>query len=456
MRIVHAIHDFLPAHRAGSEIYALELCRALARRHDVTIMCAEYDRARSHGTVVWREVEGLPVAEIINNWRARSFADTYASRAINRSLSRVLERIRPDVLHVHNLLNLSFDLPALARARGIPSVATLHDYTLVCPSGGQRVHMAEQHVCIDIDTARCARCFPQSPFYRQISGWDLPDSIRQSSTFIKLTQVMARHAPQKFESIRRRAQPDIRVTTSDVERRLRKARAVLEQIDLVVGPSAALGSEYLRLGLPAEKLVVSDYGFAPLTPARRSPSSRLRVGFVGTLVWHKGAHILIDAIRGVPADRMEVKIFGNLDHFPDYVSDLRAQAAGLPVCFMGGFDGNRTAEVYAQLDVLVVPSLWPENSPLVIHEAFMAGVPVVGARQGGIPELVTHGVNGLTYDAYSSADLRAALERLLDEPALLERFRHKLPEVKSIEQDAEAWESRYHGLVTKGVGARQT
>ena len=73
--------------------------------------------------------------------------------------------------------------------------------------------------------------------------------------------------------------------------------------------------------------------------------------------------------------------------FPEYAAGLRAQAAGLPVRFMGAFDRERTADVYAQIDVLVVPSLWLENSPLVIHEAFMAGVPVVGARIGGIADL---------------------------------------------------------------------
>jgi glycosyltransferase involved in cell wall biosynthesis len=117
---------------------------------------------------------------------------------------------------------------------------------------------------------------------------------------------------------------------------------------------------------------------------------------------------------------------------------------------MGGFDEARIAEVYASLDVLVFSSLWPENSPLVIHEAFMAGVPVVGAREGGIPGLVTHGANGLLYDAYSPDDLAAALQRLRDEPALLGRFAAALPAVKSIEQDAAEWEAVYEGL-----GARQ-
>ncbi len=89
---------------------------------------------------------------------------------------------------------------------------------------------------------------------------------------------------------------------------------------------------------------------------------------------------------------------------------------------MGAFDNAEAAAVYADIDVLVVPSLWPENSPLVIHEAFMAGVPVVGARQGGIPGLVTHDVNGLLYDAFSPSALAAALRTLIDDPERVRRL----------------------------------
>ncbi len=169
LHVLHVIHDFLPRHRAGSEIYAFELCRELARQHHVTVLCAEYDPSRPHGLVAWRVHEGLPVVEIVNNWRCTSFQDTYRSPIVTEQIAHVLRAVQPDVVHVHNLLNLSFDLPGLARARGMPIIATLHDYTLVCPSGGQRLHAAEQHVCDVIDIDRCARCFPESPFHAQLA-----------------------------------------------------------------------------------------------------------------------------------------------------------------------------------------------------------------------------------------------------------------------------------------------
>ena len=170
MRILHAIHDFLPRHRAGSEIYACELARELNKRADVFILAAEYDPTTAHGTIRWRAHDGLTVVELVNNWEFRQFEDTYSSERINAQLRHVLDATNPDVVHVHNLLNLSFDLPRIARERGIATVATLHDYTLVCASGGQRVHVADAHVCTTIDAERCARCFQESVFSRQLAA----------------------------------------------------------------------------------------------------------------------------------------------------------------------------------------------------------------------------------------------------------------------------------------------
>ena len=455
MNVLHAIHDFLPRHQAGSEIYAFELCRAQSARHHVTLLCAEYDPARAHGLVVWRMHEGLPVVEIVNNWQGGTFESTYRSPRMGEQIEHLLGAIQPDVLHVHNLLNLTFDLPSLARARGIPVVATLHDYTLVCPSGGQRVHRAEAHVCRTIDTTRCARCFPQSPFQGQRAFGAMSRDGRRQGALYRAAVGVRKRAPWLFSQVARAVQRGAvpSLTESDIAARLAAAKRVFDDVDLFVAPSQSMADEFTRLGVPASKMRVSDYGFAPLdtlgaTPPRDSRAP-LRIGYAGTLVWHKGVHVLLDAVRRLPAGSFDVALFGSVDVFPDYVASLRAQARDLPVRFMGGFRREDAADVYARMDVLVVPSLWLENSPLVIHEAFMAGVPVVGARMGGIAELVTDGVNGLTYDASSPGDLADALRRLIDRPDRLDEFRRALPAVKTIDQDVREWESVYSDVVAK-------
>jgi glycosyltransferase involved in cell wall biosynthesis len=445
MRLLHAIHDFLPRHRAGSEIYAFELARELSRRADVFMLAAEYDPSVPHGTIRWRSYEGLVVIEIVNNWQCDGFDETYKSERINAQLRHVLDATCPDVLHVHNLLNLSFDLPRIAKQRGAATVATLHDYTLVCPSGGQRVHVAESHVCDFIDADRCARCFAQSPLARQMHAAKATRGI--TGRFLGRTGRAAfKVAPGLASSILQTVNGS-EITDGDIRRRLGYARQVFESIDVFVAPSRSMADEFCKLGLARDRIQISDYGFRPASctaarSRRAAEGERLRIGFVGTLVWHKGAHVLIDATKKLRG-QYEVQIHGDPSVFPDYVAALRKAATSSAVVFANGFDRDRVADVYEGLDVLVVPSLWPENSPLVIHEAFMHKVPVVAARVGGIPELVGHEINGLLYEPFNTESLAAALQKLIDDRDLVARLSARVSTVKSIEQDAREWEERY-------------
>lgn len=451
MRVLHAIHDFLPRHRAGSEIYALHLCRELAGRHDVTVLCADYDPHQPHGHVTWRLYEGLPVVEITNNWQCGRFVETYRAPAIAERLDHVLRAIQPDVVHVHNLLNLSFDLPLLARRRGASVVATLHDYTLLCASGGQRVHVAEQHVCHEIDTQRCARCFKQSPFGAQVALGRLAGRAAIAPAF-DVAATLARRFPRTIGRLANRVGriPALSVSARDLDDRLAAGRAVFEHVDAVVAPSASIASEFARFGMPTAKMRTMDYGFVPIARRRTSASSsRLRIGYVGTLVWHKGVHALIDAVRALPPTAYALKVFGDVAVFPEYVADLRTRARGLPVQFEGTFDQRDVSDVYRQFDVLVVPSLWLENSPLVIHEAFMAGVPVVAARIGGIADLIEHGRTGLLYDPNDAGALEAALRSLMETPRRLEDLTvgvQTRTRVRSMTEDANAWDVIYRDV----------
>lgn len=478
LRILQTIHDFLPRHRAGSEIYAAELGRELARRHHVTLLCAEYDPNRAHGQLTWRVHDGLPVVEMVNNWVCRTFADGYRSPELTARIGQVMDAVEPDVVHAHSFLNLSFDLAAEARKRHIPVVATLHDYTLVCPSGGQRLHRADAHVCHTIDTERCVRCFQQSPFHTQMAVGPAARAVAASGVLRRVVGLARHTAPEFFQSVARAAGAARRlsVTEADIVERLAQARRLFDLVDLFVAPSASIGRQFEALGLDARKIRVSDYGFRPL-PAPPRPRQvadghanegatatswnaegvagqrrPLRIGFVGTLVWHKGAHVLLEAVRRLPADAYQVLLCGDTGVFPDYVAELRRAATGLPVLFAGAFDRSATAAIYAQFDVLVVPSLWLENSPLVIHEAFQAGVPVIGARLGGIADLVQDGVNGSLYDADSPDSLARALEAVLANPARLDGWARRLPAVKSIAEDALEWEHAYvHAIDARRV-----
>jgi len=457
VRVLHAIHDFLPRHQAGSEIYAFELCRALQSRHHVTVVSAEFDVWRRHGSVRWRVYDGLPVVEIVNNWACASFEETYRSPVTTRRLAQVLRAVQPDILHVHSLMNLSFDLPELARSRGIPVVATLHDYSLVCAAGGQRIHRADAHLCHTIDPQRCARCVPESPVHQQMSFAAIARATGAPGLLRRAALAAARRLPRIAERARRAAaRAAVPVTAPEIEARLAAARRTFDHVDLFVAPSASLAGEFELLGVPSEKLRVSDYGLAQLArPVWRRPAAPLRIAYVGTIVWHKGVHTLIDAVRRLPHDAYQLTIFGDPEVSPDYSDTLRRSAEGLPVGFAGPFPRARAAEIYAQIDLLVVPSLWLENSPLVIHEAFMAGVPVIGARIGGIRDLVADRWNGVLFEPGDAGSLEQALRPLVDDAARVAQLAANVPLVKSIDEDARQWADIYTELACAPEAAAQ-
>jgi glycosyltransferase involved in cell wall biosynthesis len=227
-----------------------------------------------------------------------------------------------------------------------------------------------------------------------------------------------------------------------VAERLERVRAACESVDLFLAPSAFLQAKMLEFGLPAERLVRSDYGVPPAAgvSARTPTDAGVRFGYVGTLAPHKGVHLAIEAFHKLrppvagPGPRL--KIHGNATWFPAYVKRLQALAA-------------HTGEAFAGLDVLLVPSLWWENAPLTIHEAALMGVPVLAADFGGMAEFVREGVNGRLFRRGDAADLARLMQEIVDRPADLEALRTPAFALKTIAEDAAGLEREYLRLVDR-------
>jgi hypothetical protein len=166
----------------------------------------------------------------------------------------------------------------------------------------------------------------------------------------------------------------------------------------------------------------------------------------------KAPHVLLEAFAGLPPGAATLDVHGAhaAYHGDDsYRSRLAPLLDQQGVRVHGPIPHDRVPVALASLDVLVVPSIWPEVSPLVIDEAFLAGIPVVASRIGGIPERVAHEVNGLLCEPGSVPSLRSALRRLIDEPALLTALRCGIPSVRAIEDDA-AWTRQLYATCLEG------
>jgi GT2 family glycosyltransferase/glycosyltransferase involved in cell wall biosynthesis len=440
MRILVIVHTFPPASEAGSEIYARDLARALHRRHgdQVLVIARESDAARDEYSVRIDRCDELTVAWINNTFAVtRGFEDSYRNERLGAIAERIVDDFSPDVAHIHHLTCLSTAIPEVLSARRIPIVLTLHDYWLMCHRG--QLLDRDGRVCEGPGSGGCGNC------------------IGPEAGIGAMAQLRATVPVRAPAALVRRVAPLVSspAAAADQERRrIAHMRDMCAHITRFLAPSRAIGDRFVAFGVPAGRMAVSPYGFdrAPFRNVPRTTSTRLRLGFLGSMMISKAPHVLLQAASRLPSGSVSVDFFGpSMPYHGDdgYRSHLTALSSAEHVRVHGAIPHARVADVLASLDVLVVPSIWPENSPLVIGEAFMAGVPVVASRTGGIPEVVDEGRNGLLFAPGDAEDLARVLATLVNDRVLLSRLRDGAAStrVRSIEDDAEGMRRLYTSLI---------
>lgn len=228
----------------------------------------------------------------------------------------------------------------------------------------------------------------------------------------------------------------------------------INRVDRVLAPTRFMEKTLVRNGLDPKIVDFMPYGLNVKSFEKKAPkerSERLRVGFIGSLSEHKGAHILIEAVRMLPEDfPVEAKVYGDLDQFPEYTERIKKMAAGDGrIEFLGQFPNEKIGEVFAGIDLLVVPSIWYENTPLVIYSAFASATPVAATNLGGMSEVVTHGVNGLLFEKGDSKGLSSLLKKCVEERGLVERLSKNVLPPKSMQKYADELEEVYGEVIAK-------
>jgi glycosyltransferase involved in cell wall biosynthesis/MoaA/NifB/PqqE/SkfB family radical SAM enzyme len=437
MKVLQVIHGYPMRYNAGSEVYTQLLSQALVRRgHEVHVFTREENPfVPDFGLRIEHDADDERIhLHVINNARAR---DRYRQSRIDEAFGGLLDRLAPDVVHVGHLNHLSTSLILEASKRAIPIAFTLHDFWLMCPRG-QLIQSDPVDpddpwaVCDGQDDAKCARhCYS-----RYFGGGDED------------------------------AAEDLEYWTAWVRRRMAHVREVVESIDLFIAPSRQLAKRFHdEFGLPAEKLRYLDYGFdrARMGGRVRKPGEPFTFGYIGTHIPAKGIDRLLRAFASVP-EPARLRIWGR--HRGQDTESLRRLAATLPglasrVEWRTEYrNQDLVADVFDHVDAIVVPSIWWENSPLVIHEAQQARVPVITADVGGMAEFVAHERNGLLFRHRDAESLGQQMARLAAHPAwareLGQRGYLDDPEgqVPSIEAHAAAIEGIYIELAARRDGAR--
>jgi len=307
---------------------------------------------------------------------------------VERDFMRVINDLKPDVVHFHHFIGLGLETIYAVR-RCLPDcviVITFHEFLSICHHHGQMVKTGGTKLCYRSAPGDCNACFPDIP-------------------------------PARFL------------------RRENFVRGLLQVADYFVSPSQFLADRYIDWGLDAGKMIVIENGLdivAP-TPPRELPKEgrRSRFAYFGQITQFKGVDVLLDAVTRVPeavwGDDAQLMIFGgNLERQPKPFQEkigALVEKAGNRVRFYGAYQNSEMPRLMRNIDWTIIPSIWWENSPIVIQEAFYHGRPMICSNIGGMAEKITDGVDGLHFRVGSSEDLVDRMTEALTNVGLWDRLR---------------------------------
>jgi glycosyltransferase involved in cell wall biosynthesis len=393
LRVLFVAHNHPTLHPGGAEAYSLELYEAMRDVPGVEpVLLARIGsnvsrRRVAHPGTPFSSVNGDPNQHFIFTETDHFDFFTLTSRdksLYTRHLTDFLLAQRPDVVHLQHTHFIGVDLVSQIR-RVLPEAAvvyTLHEFLPICHRDGQMVRTFNDQLCGEASPRRCNECFPE------IS----PQAFFLRERFVK----------QHFAAV-----------------------------DRFLAPSAQLMEKYVDWGVDPERIEVEEYGrLAPPIRAgepkqKKSPGN---VGFFGQLSHFKGAEVMMDAMAMLdPGVNAHLWLHGaNLElqsaEFQEEFAVRREELRGR-VTFRGPYDHDQLPALMEDLHWVVIPSIWWENSPLVIQEAFFHRRPIICSDVGGMAEKVRDGVDGMHFRVGDAWSLARTIERGATNARLWQKMR---------------------------------
>ena len=435
MRILQVVHDFLPEAVGGTEIYTHTLCKELSKRNDIClffsdsgISIGESIKRGHYDDLAFMSINPLEYAGrfiFLKSLKPGGYF-TCTNKRVDRAFKTVIEEFRPDIIHFQHLINLSTNLVNIAYQKEIPMVFTTHDYWLLCP----RAHLIDNNLNVCMTTnnkSKCIKCLWSTRIYG-FKGIN----ISQPKSYIELPKNVIRTL-LNFQTLLH--------TILYVSRIRPKAiREIIEKVGIFVTPSHRLYDKLVEFGVSRDKIDYLDFGTTSTVSKtiQKKPSQQLRFAFIGPLVAHKGIQILIDAFNNIKKAHLD--IYGPLwKNKRGYTKLIKNECIKLK----GEFTHEDVLEVFSNIDILIVPSVCMENSPLTIREAFATKTPVIASNIGGLPEMVEDGKSGLLFHVGDTKDLFDKIKYFIDNPSEVKRMSREIRPVKTMGENAIEMEAIY-------------
>ena len=444
MNILLITNGYPPHRWAGTETYTAGIAEEFHRRgNQIQVLCAgEWEKGPRYWNGYDDEThQGIAVRRVNLNWinAPDPFGYLFNNPVIGDFLKGFLNEFQPDIVHVTSCETLSASVLQVVKNVGLPLVLSLTDFWFLCP----RINLLRSNGenCGGNTTPwECLQCQMLNTKPYQLSQQILGE---QGASHV-LTQV------SKFPLLTR--QRGLRGFAGDMAARKSYLRQALEWPNYLITASQFVRDIHISNGV-ASSIKVNPYGHDLSwldNYEGKTSSDVVRFGFIGQIIHSKGVHLLLEAahlLQSALGDKFKLSIFGNVDKYPEYGTQLKDLAKKINnFQFRGTYAHEDTADVFAEIDVLVVPSLW-YDFPLIIHEAFAIETPVIATNLGGMAEAITHELNGLLFRRGDVGDLARQLRRFVDEPGLLEQLRKGIPTVKTITEEVNELEAIYKEVI---------
>ncbi len=433
MKIVLITHQFLPEYSSGTEILTYSTAKAFQNAgHIVEIITGypvefisdktiDFDSYEYDGLHVKRYFRRKERMRELGSIMEGSYHDPFAANWFKEYLNT----FKPDIVHAFHLALVSASVVDVCVNMKIPIIFTPTDFWFICPR--YRLSLPDNSMCNgpDLNAINCLQHIISRNYPSIVSSLVsiFPNRILKK---IMISKSLKFTLLNELQALNHRAEY------------LKKR---LNMFNRVIIPSKIMQKKLVANGLEVKKIIFSRYGInIPKVESehKKVNSDKLRVGFIGTLSEHKGPDILIRAIRNMPSTiAIELKIYGDHSINTKYIKQLfKLKNKDQRIHFCGTFENDSIDEIFSELDVLVVPSTWYENTPLVIFSAQAAKTPIIATDLGGMSEVIKHEENGLLVSASDVTQLSEALLRLHDDRDFLKKLSTNVIPPKSSEQYA--------------------
>jgi len=413
MKVIQVPFTFHPDPVGGTEIYVAALARCLSVHRIESVIAAPGERSVTYdhsGTRVHRYV----VCDDGRDLRVRYGEGDQAAAA---AFGRILDDERPDLVHLHALTSgVSLSVLRQARKRGLPVLFTYHTPTVTC----QRSTLLRwgTEVCDgQMNERLCTACL--------LHGCGLSRPLAQ--LFATLPTALSA-APGRigfhgalWTGWRMRELTELRHRTT---------RLFLRETAHIVAVCEWVSDVLRRNGVPKEKITLSHQGVCYAlggqairkTARRHTPGDPLKLVFLGRMHPTKGLDVLVHALRSAPESNVTLDIFGvgQGAEGDNYRRAIQRMVAGdQRIMFKPPMPADKVVEVLSDYDLLAVPSQWLESGPMVVLEAFAAGIPVLGSRLGGLMEIIRDGIDGILVEPTSISAWASAIRDIAGDRARL-------------------------------------